>query len=141
MATNSNLTGKRRVFLSSHTARGTRVSWGLMRLQAYHWIIREQNLKLDGFSVLADDEHVAHFEAWQEGYPDEDYNDEPLSFGVRLRVRAEFIAKVCRDAGRPFSVRTVENRFVLKDYQQDPEKSCSYTSIRVWPIDVKSSDH
>jgi hypothetical protein len=105
------------------------------------WIIREQNLKLDGLSALADDEHVAHFEAWQEGYSDEDYNDEPLSFGVRLCVRAEFIEKVCRDTGRPFAIRTVENRFVLKDYQQEPAESCSYTSIRVWPIEVKPSDN
>jgi hypothetical protein len=105
------------------------------------WIIRGQNLKLDGFSALANDEHIAHFEAWQEGYPDEDYNDEPLSFGVRLRVRSEFIEQVCRDTGRAFAIRTVENRFVLKDYQQNPAESSSYTSICVWPFDVKPLDH
>jgi hypothetical protein len=105
------------------------------------WIIREQNLKLDGFSVVADDEHVAHFEAWQEGYSDEDYSDEALSFGVRLRVRAEFIKKVCRDTGRPFAIRTVENRFLLKDYQQKPAESYSYTSIRIWPIDILPTDN
>lgn len=105
------------------------------------WIIREQNLKLDGFSVLADDEQVAHFEAWQEGYSDENYNDEPLSFGIRLRVRAEFVKKFCRNTGRAFAIRTVENRVLLKDYQPEPAESCSYTSIRVWPIDVISSDN
>jgi len=105
------------------------------------WIIRGQNLKLDGFLVLVNDEHIAHFEAWQEGYPDEDYNDEPLSFGVRLRVRSEFIEQVCRDTGRAFAIQTVENRFVMKDYQQDPAESSSYTSICVWPFDVKPLVH
>jgi len=99
-------------------------------------IIREQNLRLDGYSVFADEERVAFFDAWQEGYPDEDYNDDPLSFGVRLRVNTKFVNQVCQNMGRAFAIRTIENRFVLKDYQPKPVESCSYTSIRVWPIDV-----
>ena len=104
-------------------------------------IIRGQNLGLDGFSVKADGDDVAHFEAWQEGYADEDYNEQPLSFGVRLRVRSKFITKVCQDTGRSFAIRTVENRFILKDYQSEPKESCSHASIRVWPVGINSSEH
>ena len=104
-------------------------------------IIREQKLQLDGSSVFADEERVAYFEAWQEGYPDDDYDDEPLSFGVRLRVNTNYVKQVCQSMGRTFAIRTTENRFVLKDYQREPAESCSYTSIRVWPIDVMPLDH
>ena len=97
-------------------------------------IIREQNLRFDGYSVLANEERVAFFEAWQEGYSDEDYNDEPLSFGVRLRVNTNFIQQVCQKMGRAFAIRTIENRFVLKNYQSKPVESCSCKSIRIWPI-------
>jgi hypothetical protein len=96
-------------------------------------IIRDQELTLDGFSVFADGKQIARFEAWQEGFPDEDYNDESLSFGVRLRVRTDFVEKLCRDSDRAFATRTVENRFVMKDYEQNPEESCSSVSIHVWP--------
>ena len=97
-------------------------------------IIRDQKLRLNGFSVFADDERVAYVEAWQEGYPDEDYNDEPLSFGVRLRVHSDFVKKMCREAGRAFATRTVENRFVMKDYKSEPEESSSSISIRAFPL-------
>ena len=104
-------------------------------------IIRDQNLWLEGFSAFVDEERVAYFEAWQEGYPDEDYNDEPLSFGVRLRVNTKFIKKVCQSMGRAFAPQTIENRFVLKDYQPKPTESCSYISIRVYPVDIAPTDH
>ena len=98
------------------------------------WIIQEQNLKLDGFSVFANGEQVAHFEAWQEGYSNEAYCNEPLSYGVRVRVRRKFVESVCQNTGRQFAIRTVENRYLLKDYKPDPVESCSRTSICVWPI-------
>lgn len=104
-------------------------------------IIRDQELWLDGFSAFSDEECVACFEAWQEGYPDEDYNDVPLSFGVRLRVRTKFVKKVCQTMGRAFATQTIENRFILKDYQAEPSDSSSRTSIDVYPVDVVQSDN
>lgn len=97
-------------------------------------IIRDQDLRLDGFSVFAAEERIAFFEAWQEGYSDEDYNDSPLSFGVRLRVNTQFITRLCKSMGRAFAIQTIENRFIMKDYQPEPEKTKSVTSICVHPI-------
>jgi hypothetical protein len=103
-------------------------------------IIREEGLVLDGHSVLLNEERVAFFEAWQEGYPDEDYNDVPLSFGVRVFVSAKFVKRVCQNMGRAFAVQTIENRFVLKNYQPEPAEYCSSTIFRVWPVEYKPFD-
>ena len=103
-------------------------------------IIRDENLSLEGFSAFADGERVAYFEAWQEGYPDEDYNDVPLSFGVRVFVSTKFVKRVCQNMGRAFAIRTIENRFVLKDYQPEPAESCSSTIFCVWPVEYKPFD-
>jgi hypothetical protein len=97
-------------------------------------VIREFSLACDGFDVFDSNDRVGYFEAWQEGYPDEDYNDQPLSVGVRFRVRADFVRKVVRSSGRAFAVRTIENRFVMKDHKQEPAEQSSSTLIQVWPL-------
>ncbi len=99
-------------------------------------IIREHNLRLDGLAVFAGEERVAFFEAWQGGYSDEHYNNKPLSFGVRLRVSAQFIMRVCQGIGRAFAIRTIENRFVVKQHQREPEESGSILSICVHPCNI-----
>jgi len=96
-------------------------------------IIRNHDLRMDGFSVFAGKECVAHYEAWQEGYSDEDYSDDALSFGVRLRVSTQFVENVCQSMGRIFAIRTIENRFVLEDYQSKPQESRSILSVCVFP--------
>ncbi|MCR9202719.1 MAG: hypothetical protein NXI04_29090 [Planctomycetaceae bacterium] len=97
-------------------------------------IIRKHKLTLDGFNVLTEAQEVAVFQAWQEGYSDEDYNDEPLSFGVRLRGHTDFINEVCGVMNRAFAIQTIENRYVMKDYEHQPEKSTSRVTYRIWPI-------
>ena len=97
-------------------------------------VIREFTLVLNGFEVFDNDDHVGHFEAWQEGYPDEDYNDQPLSFGVRFSVRSDFVRKVAHSSGRAFAVQTIENRFLMKDYKKEPDEQSSSTTIKLWPL-------
>jgi len=99
-------------------------------------IIKEEDLLLEGYSVFANGERVAYFEAWQEGYSDEDYRDEPLSFGVRLRVSSKFIKEVCQKMERAFVIQTIENRFVMENYKHEPKQSASYSSTRIWPINA-----
>ena len=89
--------------------------------------------------VYNGEKRVAFIESWQEGYSDEDYRDEPLSFGVRLKVCREFIEKVKSDSGRAFATRTIENRFALKDYSSKPELSSSSCQIFVWPVSDRDS--
>jgi hypothetical protein len=100
-------------------------------------IIREFALSLNGFDVIEGSERVGRFEAWQEGYSDEDYVDEPLSFGVRFQVRATFLRKICDNWGRALAVRNVENRFVMKDNKQEPVEQRSRTAISIWPLPLQ----
>ena len=97
-------------------------------------VIREFALVFNGLDVFDGDDHVGHFEAWQEGYSDEDYNDQPLSFGVRFSVRSDFVRKVAHSSGRAFAVQTIENRFLMKDYQKKPDEQRSSTTVKLWPL-------
>lgn len=96
--------------------------------------VRDFKLSFDGDSIFEGEECVAFIESWQEGYSDEDYRDEPLSFGVRLKVSREFVEKVKTATGRAFATRTIENRFSLQDYSSQPELSSSNCQITIWPV-------
>lgn len=102
-------------------------------------IVRDFRLAFDGHSVFDKGNRVAFFEAWQEGHSDEDYNDEPLSYGVRFQVCSDFIKKVQGDTGFAFATRTIENRFALDDYSPEPEMRSSNCQISVWPLSNKGN--
>jgi len=91
-------------------------------------------ITFDGLRVLHQGETVGLLEAWQEGYPDEEYSDEPLSTGVRFRASGEFVRKICLSASKALAVQTVENHFVMEHYSKSPKKQSSAMSIEVWPV-------
>ena len=94
--------------------------WSICSLASF--ILDEFDLSFDGFDLTRDDEVVAKYEAWQEGYQAEAYSREKLSFGVRLRVRHDFLAKICLRYQRILCVRIDEKREFYKSiYDQDPD--------------------
>ncbi|MCE9545154.1 MAG: hypothetical protein K8T25_06510, partial [Planctomycetia bacterium] len=103
-------------------------------------LFRTFSLVFNGVDVFDGDDRVGRFEAWQEGYPDEDYDDQPLAFGVRFQVTRHFVQKVCEKLSCAFAVRTIENRFVMEAYKQEPAEKCSRTTLRVWPIPLPSDN-
>ena len=82
--------------------------WSVCSLASF--IIEEFNLLFEGFDLTKDGEVVAKYEAWQEGYQDGAYTREKISFGVRLRVRRDFLAAVCRRYQRMLCIRINERR-------------------------------
>ena len=67
--------------------------WSVCTLASF--IIEECSLSFEGMELARDGEVVAKYEAWQEGYQDESYTREKLSFGVRLRVRRDLLSEIC----------------------------------------------
>lgn len=96
--------------------------WSVCSLASF--IIEEFNLLFEGFDLTKDGEVVANYEAWQEGYQDESYTREKISFGVRLRVRCDFLAEVCRRYQRMLCIRINERREYYKSiYEREPDTS------------------
>lgn len=87
-----------------------------------------------GFDVFQGSERVGYFEAWQEGYPDEDYNDLPMAYGVRFRARAKFIQQVCQRWGRAFAIQETEHRWLFKSFERDPVRSKTIKRVTVLPV-------
>jgi nucleoside-triphosphatase THEP1 len=108
---------------------------GFHTLASFSSLVFESvTLTCRGFDVFRDAERVGFFEAWQEGYPDEEYNDQPMAYGVRFRAQAKFIQQLCQLWGRAFAVRETEHRWLFKSFQRDPVRSKSLTKITVLPF-------
>lgn len=82
--------------------------WSVCSLASF--IIEEFNLLFEGFDLIKDGEVVAKYEAWQEGYQDEAYTREKISFGVRLQVRRDFLSEICRRYQRMLCICIDEKR-------------------------------
>ena len=86
------------------------------------FIIGEFNLSFEGFDLTQKDKVVAKYEAWQEGYQNEKYTRQKLSFGVRLRVRRDFLTDVCRRYRTILCIRIDETREFRKyTEKRDPD--------------------
>ena len=86
------------------------------------FIIEEFNLSFEGFDLTRDGKVVAKYEAWQEGYQDNSYTRDKLSFGVRFRVRRDFLAEICLRYRRILCICIHEKRECYKSIcDQNPE--------------------
>ena len=86
--------------------------WSICSLASF--IIEEFNLLFEGFDITKEGEVVAKYEAWQEGYQGESYTREKISFGVRLRVRRDFLSEICRHYQRMLCISINERREFYK---------------------------
>ena len=87
------------------------------------FIIDEFSLLFNGFDLSREGKVVAKYEAWEEGYQNEQYTREKLSFGIRLRIRRDFLAEVCRRYGRMLCIRIEESRdFYKYNTNQEPDE-------------------
>ncbi len=86
------------------------------------FIMEEFNLLFEGFDLTRDGKVVAKYEAWQEGYQDNSYTRDKLSFGVRFRVRTDLLAEICRRYRRILCVCIHERREGSRPfYSRNPE--------------------
>ncbi len=86
------------------------------------FILRDLELSFEVFDLLKNGQRVAAYEVWQEGYQDESYTREKLSFGVRLRVRCELLAEICNRYNRIVCTHIHEKRGYFKSiHDQKPD--------------------
>ena len=96
--------------------------WDVCTLASF--IIDEFDLLFRGFDLIREDQVVAKYEAWQEGYQDEAYTREKIAFGVRLRVRRDFLAEICSRYRRMLCIRIHEKRECYKSiHDRHPDTS------------------
>lgn len=87
-------------------------------------IIDKFNLSFEEFNLTRGGEVIAKYETWQEGYQDESYTREKLSFGVRLQVRRDFLVEICRFNHKMLCIQTNEKREFYKSiYEQQPDET------------------
>ena len=88
------------------------------------FILDEFNLLFEGFDLSRNGTVVAKYEAWQEGYQDEAYTREKLSFGVRFRVHCDLLAEICHHYQRMICISINETREDYKSvHDRDPDFS------------------
>ena len=107
--------------IAEHQNLGTFLGyWSICSLASF--ILDEFDLSFNGFDLTRDDEVVAKYEAWQEGYQAEAYSREKLSSGVRLRVRRDLLAEICLRYQRMLCIRIDEKREFYKSiHDQEPD--------------------
>ena len=86
------------------------------------FIIDEFSLSFDSFNLTRKDEVVAQYKVWQEGYQDETYTRDKLSYGVRLRLRRDFLTDICRQYNKILCIRIDQSREYYKSiHNRKPE--------------------
>jgi hypothetical protein len=94
--------------------------WSVCTLASF--VIEEFNLSFEGMELVRDGEVVAKHEAWQEGYQDEAYTREKLSFGVRLRVARDLLSGICDRHCKVLCLRIDEKRECYTSiYEREPD--------------------
>lgn len=96
------------------------------------FVIQDFDLQFKGFNLYKDTQKVTDFEYWQEGYVDEAYSRELLSYGTRFLVRTEFLKQLISHYGMQLCRKIFEKRLFFKDwYKQTPNDSLSKTKIEL----------
>jgi len=99
------------------------------------FVIKDFNLQFKDFNLYKDNQKVTDFEYWREGYVDEAYSRELLSYGTRLLVRAEFLNELILHYGMQLCRKISEERLFFKDwYKQTPNDSLSKTKIELLQV-------
>ena len=101
--------------------------WSVCTLASF--IIDEFNLVFEGFDLAKEGNIVAKYEVWQEGYQNGAYTRNRVSFGVRLRVRRDFLTDVCRRYRRVLCIRIDETR-AFRKYPENREPDTKKDSRR-----------
>jgi hypothetical protein len=94
--------------------------WNICSLTSF--IVDEWNLSFEGLNLIRNGQLVAKYESWQEGYQNEDYTQEKISFGTRFQVHIDFLTEICHRYHKILCIDIDEERYCYKSiYQKDPE--------------------
>lgn len=73
-------------------------------------VVTDFDLSFRGLDLHNQSKRITCFDYWREGYVDESYCRDPLSWGVRLRVDLAFLRSLTIAYGRHLCRKTTENR-------------------------------
>ena len=96
------------------------------------FVIQEFDLQFKNFNLYKDTQKVTDFEYWREGYVDEAYSRDILSYGTRFLVRADFLKELILRYGMQLCRKIFEKQLFFKDWnKQTPDDSVSKTRIEL----------
>jgi hypothetical protein len=96
------------------------------------FVIQDFDLQFKDFNLYKDTQKVTDFEYWREGYVDEAYSRELLSYGTRFLVRTEFLKQLNSHYGMQLCRKIFEKRLFFKDWsKQTPNYSISKTRLEL----------
>ncbi len=78
------------------------------------YLINRYGLTYKGFDLYKDDKCLTRYEVWQEGYEDESYSRELLSYGTRLLIHKSLLQKIFGDYRVHLCQSTFEKRLYYK---------------------------
>jgi hypothetical protein len=88
------------------------------------FIVQDFKLVFDGLNLLQEDKLVAQYEEWQEGYQDEPYSREKLSYGTRLKVHRDLLTAICQRYRKLLCIHIDEEReFYRSIYKRTPDEA------------------
>ncbi|WP_244226772.1 AAA family ATPase [Paenibacillus protaetiae] len=88
------------------------------------FIVQDFKLVFDGLNLLQEDKLVAQYEEWQEGYQDESYSREKLSYGTRLKVHRDLLTAICQRYRKLLCVHIDQEReFYCSIHKRTPDEA------------------
>jgi hypothetical protein len=97
------------------------------------FIIRDFELSFKGFDLYRDRTRVTRIHYWQEGYIDEPYSRDMLSYGVRLQIDANHLHEIVERYGLQLCTKEDEERQYFKSkYHQEADEKSNGTRIEVF---------
>ncbi|MEA3325228.1 MAG: hypothetical protein U9Q37_08860, partial [Euryarchaeota archaeon] len=97
-----------------------------------NYLINQYGLTYRDFNLYKDDVCVIKYEVWQEGYQDESYSRELLSYGTRLMIHRSLLQKIFQDC----DVELCQSIFEKRSYygSKNDTKAAKMNSSTVFVI-------
>jgi hypothetical protein len=88
-----------------------------------NFFIKKYGLISEGLNLSRNDGCVVRYESWLEGYQDEAYSREELSWGNRLLIERNFLKEICDDYKVSLYLsKTIKRKFYKWNTDKEPEK-------------------
>ena len=102
----------------------------LVSLASY--FIRRYGLAFKNFDLYNGNECVAKYEVWQEGYEDETYSRQLLSYGTRLLIHKNLLQNILQDYHAELCQSVSEDRYYYKNrFSPKATNSSKYRFFRI----------
>lgn len=96
------------------------------------YLIKRYGLTFKKFDLYEGNNCVVEFGVWQDGYEDESYSRELLSYGTRLLIHKSLLEKILQDYGAELCLSIFEKRLYYKSrHEEKATEENSSTSFKI----------